>query len=34
MPHRHLEEYHLRERNPRRLDDRGEYREVAERLPT
>jgi hypothetical protein len=34
MPHRHLEEYDLRERTVRPPDDRGEYSGVAERLPT
>ncbi|KAI9572953.1 hypothetical protein HD554DRAFT_2013954, partial [Boletus coccyginus] len=34
MPHRHFEEYDLSERSARLPDDRGEYREVSERLPT
>ncbi|KAG6381185.1 hypothetical protein JVT61DRAFT_5587 [Boletus reticuloceps] len=34
VPHRHLEEYHLREHIARPPDDRGEYREVSETLPT
>jgi len=34
VPHRHLEEYDLRERSARPRDERGEYREVSGTLPT
>lgn len=34
MPHRHLEEYDLRERSARPPDERGEYGEVSGMLPT
>ena len=33
MPHRHLEEYDLRERSARPREGRGEYREVLGTLP-